>query len=393
MNLKRWLISLGALLSVALIFGFVFKPAASSKEQPSSFSGIVEQEEYQLSFKIGGRVGGLSVEEGQAVKQGDVIGYLEKGEWQNKVDQAQAAVALAEANVNKAVTGVGVVDKATAAKVEQAQAALKTAEAQVTALKNGVRPEQLKQLEAKVTATEKGYRHAEEMLGKMQQLFEAGAIPQTQKDETELALEKAKAEYEVAQKELEMARAGARQEDLDKATYQAEQARGALHEALSGKGQVQLSSDDIQIAKGQLAQAQATLEETLTYLSYTELRAPVDGIVVRKNVKAGEMVSEGFTAITLAQPDAKSVKFFVPENQLKGLQTGQQINLSVPAIEVQTSGIVESVNPAPQFAVQKATNHLNETDVRSFEVRVKITEHTEQILAGMTAVWQGDQPE
>src|SRR5699024_12198839 len=115
----------------------------------------------------------------------------------------------------RADTGVSVADQTVEAKTEQAQAALKTAEAQVSAVQNGVRPEQMTQLEAKLTATEKAYRHAEEMQQKVQNLYEAGAVPLSQKDETDLALEKAKSEYAVAQQEVEIAHAGARQEELD----------------------------------------------------------------------------------------------------------------------------------------------------------------------------------
>lgn len=389
MNKKRWIISLSAVAAIGLSFNYFFAPAKAKKAPDAAFSGIVEQQEYDLSFKIGGRLESLPVEEGQMVKKGDLIGRLEKGEWQAKVDQAKAAVALASANVGKAAAGVGVVDQATQAKVEQAQAALQTAQAKFTELSNGARPQEIAQLEAKVNAAESAFNNAEDMRNKMNHLYQQGAVPQSKRDEADLAYDKARADLTSAQQALAMAKEGARQEDLAAAKHQVEQAQGVLNEALSGKGQVNVSQADVKVAQGQLEQAKGSLEEAEVYLSYTELHAPIDGIVVHKNVKAGEMVSQGFTAVTLADPKDKWVKFYVPENKLNGLQVNQGIPLTIPALNQQVTGTVVSINPAPQFAAKKATNYLQETDVRSFEVKVKIKDLTDKIYAGMTAEWQG----
>src|SRR5690606_32371233 len=120
----------------------------------------------------------------------------------------------------------------TQAKIEQAQAAVKTAQDKFIQLQNGVRPEQMTQLEAKVQAAKSAYHNAEDMVGKMKSLLDAGAIPQSKMDETVLAFEKAKAELTVAQQEWQMAREGARKEDLDAAKHQVEQVKGVLNEAL-----------------------------------------------------------------------------------------------------------------------------------------------------------------
>lgn len=390
-SVKRWLISISTLAAISAVisYAFPFEQTPTASSAPSVFSGIVQQEEYNLSFKIGGRIGDIRVEEGQAVKKGDLLGTLEKGEWQAKVDQAKAAVSLAEANVEKAMKGVDLVDQSSQAKIDQAEASLKVAQDKYAQLSRGVRPQQLAQLEAKVTAAQSAYELALDKQNKMNQLYQSGAVPQMQRDEADVSFEKAKAELTAAQQELEMAKEGARREELDAAKHQVEQLQGVLQEALSGNGQVELSESDVQAAKGQLAQAQAKLEEASIYLTYTELRAPVDGVVVRSNVKVGEMVSEGFTAVTLAEPKEKWVTFYIPENRLQGLKEGKHLTLSIPSLNGEADAVVASINPAPQFAAQKATNYLKDTDIRSFEMKVRLTEKTDAIFAGMTAEWQG----
>jgi HlyD family secretion protein len=389
MNKKVWFISGGLVAAIGLSFVFLFQPANSKKAPDYAYSGIVEQEEYNLSFKIGGRIASMNVEEGQFIQKGTVIGTLEKGEWQAKVDDAKAAVALAMANVNKATVSVGVLNQTTQAKVAQAKASLQQAKDKFAMLSNGPRKEEIAQLEAKLEAAQAAYNHALDVKRKMDRLFASGAISQEQKNEADVAFENAKANLTAAQKSLDMAKQGARQEELAAARDQVELVQGTLQEALSGRGQVQITANDVKAAQGQLERAKASLEEAKIYLSYTELRSPISGVVIHKNVKVGEMVSQGFTAVTVADPSDKWVKFYVPETSITSLKLNQTVHLEVPSLHAKVTGMIESINPAPQFAAQKATNYLQDRDIRSFEVRVKITEGADQVYAGMTANWNG----
>ncbi|MBX6394803.1 MAG: HlyD family efflux transporter periplasmic adaptor subunit, partial [Alicyclobacillaceae bacterium] len=142
-------------------------------------------------------------------------------------------------------------------------------------------------------------------------------------------------------------------------------------------------------AQAQLAQAKAGLEEAQTYLSYTRLVSPVDGIVIKKNAKVGEMVSAGMPVLTVADPKDKWVSIYVKENDMPAVKVGDSAQLNIPAMHSQIVGRIVSINPAPQFAVSKATNHLQERDIRSFQVKIKIEERPESVLAGMTAEWRG----
>lgn len=386
---KRWWIGAGSAAALGLALAFAFMPAKANHPADASFSGLVEQTEYDLSFKIDGRVAELSVQEGQFVRKGDLIGQLEKGEWEAKVHQAQAAVSLAEANLNKAIQGVGLTDRDSRAKVEQAQAALGAARAKFEALRNGARPEEISQLEARLEAAQSAYNTAEDLLNKMNALYNAGAVPQTKKDEAQVQYDKAKAELTSVRKQLEMARQGARQEELNAAKSQVEQAQAVLDEAINGTGKVNLSQSDVKLAESQLNQAKAALEEAETYLSYTRLVAPVDGVVIHRNVEPNEMVSKGFTAVTIADPNDKWVSMYVPETRVSELKVGQTLNLYVPAIKEQATGQVLSINQAPEFAVKKATNHLDDRDIRAFQVKIKLTGQLDRIFKGMTVEWQG----
>lgn len=381
--MKRWLISGAAALAVLLAYSSFYFGNASD-HSAETYSGIVEQTEYDLSFKIGGRVEALYVDVGDRVKKGQLLGKLENKELQAKVEQAKAALALAEANVAKAVQAVDVTRKNANAGLLQAQAALNEAQARYNALVSGARLEERKQAEAKVEAAKTAYEKAKEMFERTQKLYEAGAVPETKVDEAEVEYKKAKAEYEVAVQQLALLEKGPRPEEIEAGKFQVEQARAAVEKALAGLGQVGLQQADVKLAQAQLAQAKAALAEAEAYLSYSELRAPIDGVVVKKNVEPSEMIGEGMTVLTIADPNDKWVHFYLPEDKWQKVKVGQEVTVRIQGEQVK--GKIVAVNPAPQFAVRKATNHLHETDIRSLLVKVKLPSN---VYAGVTAEWIG----
>ncbi|GAB6935065.1 efflux RND transporter periplasmic adaptor subunit [Calditerricola yamamurae] len=381
--MKRWLISGAAALAVLLAYSSFYFGNASD-HSAETYSGIVEQTEYDLSFKIGGRVEALYVDVGDRVKKGQLLGKLENKELQAKVEQAKAALALAEANVAKAVQAVDVTRKNANAGLLQARAALNEAQARYNALVSGARLEERKQAEAKVEAAKTAYEKAKEMFERTQKLYEAGAVPETKVDEAEVEYKKAKAEYEVAVQQLALLEKGPRPEEIEAGKFQVEQARAAVEKALAGLGQVGLQQADVKLAQAQLAQAKAALAEAEAYLSYSELRAPIDGVVVKKNVEPSEMIGEGMTVLTIADPNDKWVHFYLPEDKWQKVKVGQEVTVRIQGEQVK--GKIVAVNPAPQFAVRKATNHLHETDIRSLLVKVKLPSN---VYAGVTAEWIG----
>src|SRR5690606_25119186 len=147
----------------------------------------------------------------------------------------------------------------------------------------------------------KAYEIAETNLVRTQELLKNGLASQASVDEATLQYEKAKAEYEAAQQQVAMIRNGSRQEEIKAAEAQVEQAKAALEMAKAGKGQVQLREDDVLAAEASVAQAQAALEEAKTYLQYTELTAPADGVIVSRSAELGELVSAGFAVFTIEQ--------------------------------------------------------------------------------------------
>ncbi|WP_153944910.1 HlyD family efflux transporter periplasmic adaptor subunit, partial [Acinetobacter baumannii] len=66
-----------------------------------------------------------------------------------------------------------------------------------------------------------------------------------------------------------------------------------------------------------------------TYLSYTELRAPADGIITSQSGQLGELAGAGFPVFTLEATDDRWAKFYFPETELGALKNGETVTMKL----------------------------------------------------------------
>ncbi|MGB9662942.1 MAG: biotin/lipoyl-binding protein, partial [Moorellaceae bacterium] len=111
--------------------------------------GLVEAEEVDVAAKIAGRLESILVKEGEAVKAGQVLAYIEVKELKEKEKQAQAAVEAARAQYEKAQNALLLQERASEADLQAAHAALEQAAAQYDKVKKGARAQQIEQARAK----------------------------------------------------------------------------------------------------------------------------------------------------------------------------------------------------------------------------------------------------
>lgn len=387
---------------------------AASTSQPTAY---VEATNMNASFKMGGRISEIYVKEGDHVKKGQLLARLESKELQDKasqaqaaldaanagVSQAQASVSAAEAKKSQGSNAVSVTADTAERQVEQARAAVKAAQAQVDAMKSGARKEEREQAKIKVDAAKEAYRLADDNYTRMKTLLAQGAISQAKVEETELSYQKAKAEYEAAQKQYEMVENGPRKEEIQAAEAQLEQAKAAVALAEAGKGQVTLRQDDVRAAEAGVSQAsssvataranvskaQAALDEAKTYINYTELRAPADGIITSQSAQLGELVGAGFPVFTLEATKDRWAKFYFPETELGALKVGDEVHMKLISTGKTVKGKITVLQPAADFAIQKPSQQTGDTDVRSFGAKVTLTDLPDTAATGMTLQWQG----
>ncbi|WP_046216341.1 HlyD family secretion protein [Paenibacillus wulumuqiensis] len=344
------------------------------------------------------------------------------------VTQAQAAVGVAEAKKQQGNVAVKVTSQSAASKIAQAQAAANAAKAKWEAVKSGARPEEITQAKVSVDSAKKTLNTANKSLERAQKLFDAGLAADASLDDAKMKQQQAAAQYEAAVQKLKLAQNGSRQEEIDAAKAQYEQALAAVKEAQAGAGQVDIQAQDVkaaeasvhqaqgavsqadgtvaqaqaayeqaqsmvEAARSQVAQAKAALQEAKTYVGYTELRAPVDGVVKSRSLHAGEMASAGYTIYSLETSNQRWAKFYINETQLHGLKVGDPVTVKLLSDGSEVKGKVKVIDAAADFAIQKPSQSSGDTDIRAFGVKVLLTGLSAKVPTGATVIYpvQGEQ--
>lgn len=387
MNKRAWIGVAGFAVGITVLGAILFGPGVGSVTGQGStkMAGVIEGTEVDLSFKMGGSIDQLALVEGDEVKAGQLVATLNSEELLAKKEQAEAAYHLAQVKLEQAKKGVSITDSSSSAQVDQAQAVVNSAKAQLDANKNGARAEEIAQLKAKLQAAETSNQIAATNLERMQKLLVEGAVPQVKVEEAKMQNDKAQAELKAANEQLKMAQSGSRREQIDASQAQLDQAKAAYDQAVAARGQVGLKQLDVKSAEAGVQQAKGALAEIEAYVNNTKLTAPVDGVIKSVSVQKGELVAQGFTVVTIQTKAENYVKFYVNEYALAAIKTGDAVKLYVPALKRDVDAKVVTVAPAADFAVKKATQELGDRDIRSFQVKLVVSDT--ELRPGLTVEW------
>jgi len=125
-----------------------------------------------------------------------------------------------------------------------------------------------------------------------------------------------------------------------------EAARAHLAQARTGREQVDIVSARAASAAAKVEMARAALEQAKLNLSYTEVKAPVSGVVSRRTVEVGQVVQAGQPLLALVPLDDVWVVANFKESQLKRIRPGQPVEIAVDAYGRTFRGRVDSIAAA-----------------------------------------------
>jgi membrane fusion protein (multidrug efflux system) len=267
----------------------------------STDDAFIDIQSQYVSPQVAGRVLQVLVRDYQDVKNGDVLVEIDPAEYQSKLDQAIAGKAQAEAQV------------------AQAQAQLVVDQAQV------------EQAQANVTVAEVNYTNAVVDLRRYVQLRKAiaGSVSQQQMDTSSTRAQTAAAQLAVGQKAVQAAEA-----------------------------QLGYAKSMVEAAQASVKSAEAAVELAQLDISYTKVKAQLDGRIANKSVADGNYLQPG-TELMAVVPTNVYVTANFKETQLTHMRTGQSVEVKVDAYpDFKLHGHVDSVQPASgqAFSVLPAQN-------------------------------------
>jgi membrane fusion protein, multidrug efflux system len=122
---------------------------------------------------------------------------------------------------------------------------------------------------------------------------------------------------------------------------------------------------------------EAQLEQTKLNLSYTQIRAPIDGMVGERSVQVGNYVSPGTTLMTVVPLNQVYIEANYLEVDLLHVRSGQPVTIHLDAYHIDLKGTVDSVPPASgaafaPIAPNNATGNFTKI-VQRLPVKIVVT--------------------
>jgi HlyD family secretion protein len=120
-------------------------------------------------------------------------------------------------------------------------------------------------------------------------------------------------------------------------------------------------------------------------LADTQIKAPVDGVVVSKALEVGEWVTPGVPILTVDDLSTIWARVDVEETDLGSLYIGKSAQVELPTVPPQVfSGRVMAIGQEGQFATERDVRRGRQ-DIRTFYVKVQVLQAEGQLKPGMTA--------
>jgi HlyD family secretion protein len=233
--------------------------------------------------KISAPVEKFLVKRGSAVREGELLAVLENR------DLAAAA-------------------QDTKGAYDQAQATYETTTAASL-------PEEIQKAEADVQQAKQALDAQEKIFESRQQLFDQGALPRKDLDQSRVDITQARNQYAIAKDHLD-------------------------HLNAIGKQQTRKS------AQGQLESAKGKYLAAQAQLSYSEIRSPINGVITDRPLYPGEIATAGTPLLTVMDTSSVIAKAHIPQSDAALLKAGDTGSMTVPGMDEPIEGKVTIVSPA-----------------------------------------------
>jgi len=372
-NIQRWLLL--ALLAVAvpgtaLAQGGEIEVLDEYEVVPDSFTeevtatGAIEPaRSVDLNFEFSAPVEEIMIQEGDSVRQGDMLALLDAEDLRAALREAEIALELQQLAYQSLIEPPREVD------VTAAEAAVAAAEAGIPAAGFGPSRQQVRiaELQSELARNQLWQTQLQRDIHfQIGPEFRGGRAADIQQ---EAGVERAEFDAVIAETNIEATqRSGGGAGAIANAEAQLVRTQIALEDLLEGPDQVQLLNLEIQLDQAELAVEQAQVS-----LGRTELEAPFDGIVSQNNLTAGELPPQGpLPALQIIDNNTYFVELGIDESDVVSIRPGQSVSLRLDALpETEVTGEITRISLLPQENTSTVTYTAQvQLDPTSANIRV-----------------------
>ena len=260
------------------------------KELPANLiaaTGKIDGDLITLNTKYPGRIQSMAIQEGQNIKEGEVIASLSSDEYEKKLAAVDAGIAAAKKALNAMQDELQITQTAVPLNIKKAHKALLIAQAQKEEVQSS-----LKTLKALVSQSQKDYE-------RMRTLYEKKLISKHKLELAKLKLTSDREKLTAIQAKIQAA---------DRAI---EIAKDNEELSRSQEKKIQALKNQIAASHNKIRALQANKEELQIVINELTIKSPINGYVVEKIANKGEVLGAGMVVATLVDPQDLYLKVFV----------------------------------------------------------------------------------
>jgi HlyD family secretion protein len=291
-------------------------------------SGNIELTEVNIAFKTAGRLIERTVDEGDAVKKGQVIARLDRDQLLAQRDRETAGLQSAESQLVQAQTALEWEKSTLAADIEQRTADVAANQAHLAELQNGARPQEKLDAQAAVDSAQSEVERAKKDWDRAQVLHRDDDISTAQFDQYRNRWETATAALNSAKERQALVLAGPRAEVVNAQQAQLERTRGALKMAEANSLEMKRREEELTTRRAEIARSRAAIALIDAQLADTIAVSPVDGVVLVKSADPGEILSAGTTVVTIGDIEHPWLRGYVNETDLGRVKLGAKVKVT-----------------------------------------------------------------
>jgi len=372
----RWATGI-AVVAVLLLAGLAVSWAVrrGADAPPAvSVTGTIEAVQIDVSPRIAGRIVTLAVREGARVTRGQVLARLDAEEIAAEARRVEAALRTAEANLRDLQAG------ARREEIEEAEAQAARAQSQLNDLMAGARAPEIEQARAALRNATATRVWTERDLKRIQELDGKDLVAMQEVDRARQAYEVALANEQGAREKLALIESGPREHEVEAARAAVRATRERVQLLRSGP-----RAQAVAAAQAQVAEARAALALAEKRLSEMVLVSPVDGVVLHKNMEAGETAAPGASIVTLMDPADMWVRAYVSETEVGRLAVGQAAVVTVDAFpQRRFPGTISEIGSEAEFTPKNVQTKKERVNL-VFRVKIAVRDPSGALKPGLPA--------
>lgn len=414
------------LLLVVFSVYFIVAQTAGADETALTASGVIEAVQVNIAPELAGKAIEVLVDEGQPVSKGDPLLRLDpslltaqRAVASAGADSAKAALAAAQTKYDQTLEAALAAQAAQRAKdwqtsapsefdqpnwyieqegqiaaaqaeLEAAQSAIDDANANLEKVIADLKNSDYLKAEKDLADARAAFVIAEQVRDQASNASDSGGLNEAAQDYYDDAL----TALEDAEEAYNDLMTGDEAEDIEYARGQVFVAQQRYDAAYARLLSLQTGADspaviaaakEVDKAKSALAQAEANLAWMDAQSAKLEVKAPMDGIILTRNVEPGEFIQPGATTLTLANLNELTITVYIPEDRYGEISLGQTAEVTADSFpgEIFTATVIQIADKAEFTPRNVQTVEGRSSTV--FAVKLKVEDPQEKLKIGMPA--------